>query len=473
MATYGGLAMRAEPNHWSRLLGAVSASCLAVLVVTGVLLLVHYDPSSEVVTYSGTYLPLRRVPVSAAYASTVHLSLEVRGGMLLRQTHHWAALVLPASLMLQLATRFFTGAFRRPYRLAWVLLATTFVLALAGGWSGYDLPDDMLSGTGLRIFEGILVGTPFVGSRLTALVFGGEFPGDIVPRLFWLHVLVVPVLLAAVLVARYVVARRRRPPQLPGPGRRESNVVGPPWPAAAARRAGMFLVTAGVLVVMGGTLTVAPIWLYGPFSPESASAGSQPDWYTSWLDGALRLAPSSWDVSWLGGTLPLAVLVPELVAAVFLGVVVLYPLLEQWVTRDRGEHHVLDRPRNRPRRTGLGVAGFTFFGLLWLSGSTDIVATTFHVGFETQVLVLRVLLVAAPVLGYIVTVGLCRALQARDREAVEHGVPTGRMMRSAEGRYWEPHVPLRPEARGRIGAAAQEERASRQSSVIRPRSSRR
>ncbi|MFI2708341.1 cytochrome bc complex cytochrome b subunit, partial [Nocardioides sp. CER28] len=416
IATYGRLGRRAEPNHWSRLLGALSAACLAVLVVTGVLLLLHYEPSADTVTYSGSYPLLRGVPVSAAYASTVHLSLEVRGGMLIRQTHHWAALVLPASLMLQLATRFFTGAFRKPYRLAWVLLSATFVLALAAGWSGYALPDDMLSGTGLRIFQGILVGTPFVGGWLTGLVFGGEFPGDIVPRLYWLHVAVIPAVLAVVLVARYVVGRRQRPAQPSGAGHTESNVVGLPWPAAAVRSAGMFLITSGILLVMGATLTVAPIWLYGPSTPEAASAGSQPDWYTSWLDGALRLAPSGWDVTWFGGTLPLAVLVPQLVAAALLGAVALYPLLEQWVTRDRGEHHLLDRPRDRPHRTGLGVAGFTFFGVLWLSGSTDIVSTLFHVGFETQVDVLRVVAIAAPGLGYLVTVALCRALQARDRD---------------------------------------------------------
>jgi ubiquinol-cytochrome c reductase cytochrome b subunit len=204
-------------------------------------------------------------------------------------------------------------------------------------------------------------------------------------------------------------------------------------------------------------VTVAPIWLYGPSTPAAASAGSQPDWYTSWLDGALRLAPSDWDVSWFGGTLSLAVLLPQLVAAGLLGAVTIYPLLEQWVTRDSGEHHLLDRPRNRPHRTGLGVAGLTFFGVLWLSGSTDIVATVFHVGFETQVHILRTAAIAAPALGYLLTVALCRALQARDREVIEHGVETGLMMRAPDGRYWEPHTPLRAEARARITAPRQQE----------------
>ena len=449
IATYGRLGRRAVPNHWTSLLAAVSAACLVVLVVTGFLLLLHYDPSVEQVTYHGSYLPLRGVEVSRAYDSTMHLTFEVDGGLLLRQTHHWAALVLPASVMLQMASVFFTGAFRRPRRLAWLLLSLTFLLVLAAGWSGYALPDDTLSGTGLHIFEGILVGTPFVGPWLTNLVFGGEFPSEVVTRLYWLHVAIVPVLLAVVLVLRYLVSRRRQPPQFRGPDRTESNVVGLPWPAAAARAAGMFLITAGVLVVMGGTLTLSPIWLYGPSAPGNASSGSQPDWYTSWLDGALRLAPSSADVTWLGGTWPLAVLVPQAVAAAFLVAVALYPFLEQRVTGDREEHHLLDRPRDAPGRTGLGVAGFGFFGILWLSGSTDIVATRFHVSFETQVAVLRTALLVGPVIGYLVTVAVCRALVAHDREEVVEGIETGRLMRDADGGYWELHAPLSEEERAR------------------------
>lgn len=452
--TYGRLAHQAVPNLWAALLAAITAACLVVLSITGILLTVAYDPSVEPVVYQGSYAPLRGVEVSRAYESMLHYSLEVNGGLLVRQTHHWAALVLPASLMLQIATAFFTGAFRRPRRLAWVLLVATLLLALGAGWSGYGLPDDALSGTGLRIFEGILIGTPFLGSWLTLLVFGGEFPGEVVPHLYWLHVAVIPVLLAIVLLLRLRLARRTRPAQLPGRGRTATNLVGLPWPAVAARTVGMFLLTCGLLVAMGGLLTVAPIWRYGPASPNSASAGSQPDWYTAWLDGSLRLVPPDWDFSWLGRTWALSVLVPELVAAAFLGALTLYPLIEERITGDRNEHHLLDRPRERPRRTGLGVAGFVFFGILWLSASTDINATLFHVSFETQVYALRTALVLGPVLAYVVTVAMCRELRARQREAVRSGYETGRLIRGPDGGYTEVHAPLSPDVRASVAASA-------------------
>lgn len=452
--TYGRFAHRVVPNLWAALFAAISAACLVVLAITGILLTVAYDPSVEPVSYQGGYAPLRGVEVSRAYESMLHYSLEVNGGLLVRQTHHWAALVLPASLMLQIGTAFFTGAFRRPRRLAWVLLVTIFLLALGAGWSGYGLPDDALSGTGLRIFEGILIGTPFLGSWLTLLVFGGEFPSDVVPHLYWLHVVVIPVLLAIVLLLRLRRARRTRPAQLPGRGRTATNLVGLPWPAVAARTVGMFLLTCGLLLVLGGLLTIAPIWRYGPANPASASAGSQPDWYTAWLDGSLRLVPPNWDFSWLGQTWALSVLVPELVAAAFLGALTLYPIIEERFTGDRAVHHILDRPRDRPRRTGLGVAGFVFFGILWLSASTDIIATTFHVSFETQVYALRTALVLGPIVAYLVTVAMCRELRARQRETVLRGFETGRVMRAPDGGYTEAHTPLSPDARASAASSA-------------------
>ena len=146
------------------LFGIVSLSCFVVLAVSGIILLFFYDPSTDMVRYGGSYPQLQGVPVSKAYDSTLHLSLDVPGGLLVRQVHHWAALVLPGSLLLQMLCTFFTGGFRRPRQWSWVLLVLTFLLALAGGWSGYALPDDLLAGTGLRIVEGILVGIPIIGS---------------------------------------------------------------------------------------------------------------------------------------------------------------------------------------------------------------------------------------------------------------------------------------------------------------------
>ncbi len=432
---------RAVPLHWSALLGVVSLSCVAVLTITGVVLLCFYDRSSDAVSYTGSYPLLHGVPVSRAYASTLRISFEVQGGLLIRQTHHWAALLLPASLMLQMLTTFFTGGFRRPRQWSWVLLAAAFLLVLGAGWSGYALPDDLLAGTGLRIVEGILVAIPLVGTRFSFAFFGGEFPGRVIEHMYWLHVAVIPALLGVVLACRAALSRRRRPAQLPARGRTEDNVVGLPIEAVAVRSLGLSLITVGLLTLLGGLVSVNPIWLYGPASGGHASAGSQPDWYTAFLDGSLRLVPSGWEVDAFGRTLSVAVLLPQVGVSLFLALVVLWPFLEARTTRDRAVHDLLDRPREHPVRTAFGVSGLVFFSTWWLAGSTDIVTTRLGFSFEGQVVALRTLVILGPLLAFPLTRGLCRALVAREQEELEEGVATGRIFRGRDGGYSEVHAP--------------------------------
>jgi ubiquinol-cytochrome c reductase cytochrome b subunit len=417
-------------------------SCLLVLTVTGVILMFFYEPSSDTVRYNGSYSPLEGVQVSRAYASTLHLSLEIRGGLLVRQAHHWAALVLPASLMLQLLSVFFTGGFRRPHHWSWVLLCLTFFLALAAGWSGYGLPDDQLAGTGLRIFEGILVGIPIIGSWSTFVLFGGEFPGHIIERLYWLHVGAIPVLLIVVLALRLRLAAGRSPARPASSGRTERNVVGLPAGVVVVRSLGLLLITTGVLVLMAGLVTISPVWLHGPSSAGDASSGSQPDWYMGFLDGALRLVPSGWEVELLDGTVPIGLLAAQGLVGAFLGVVLLWPFLEARVTGDRADHHVLVRPRMCPTRTAFGVAGIVFYGTLWTAAATDLIATQLHVAFERQVVALQVVLVLGPLVAFYLTRQICLGLVARERDEALHGRETGRIVRSPEGGYTEIHQPV-------------------------------
>ncbi|WP_231946291.1 cytochrome bc1 complex cytochrome b subunit [Auraticoccus monumenti] len=443
------LRARAVPNRWSGYLGVVSGASLGVLLVTGVVLMVFYDPSSALVRYHGSYEPLRGVEVSEAYASTLRISLDLRGGLVLRQAHHWAALVLPASVLLQLASLFFTGGFRRPRQWGWVLLVGVLLLAMVSGWSGYALPDDSLSGTGLRIVQGVALGVPVIGTWVTFVLFDGEFPGRIIENLYLVH-LAAPALLVVLVVVRLRMAWRDGPAQLPGPGRSESTVVGLPlWPAATVRAGGMFLITTGLLVLMAGTMTISPVWLYGPASPAAASAGSQPDWYMGFLDGALRLVPPGWEVVWLGRTWTLAVLVPLAAVGVFFTLLISYPFLESRLTRDRQEHHLLDRPRHTPNRTGTGAAGITFYGALWAAASADVIATQFHVSFEGVIWVLRVVTVLGPLAAFVIARGACLALQDDDHELLAHGAESGRVVRDPGGGYSEIHRPV--EGRRRLG----------------------
>ncbi|MFC5788607.1 cytochrome bc complex cytochrome b subunit [Agromyces tardus] len=467
------LRARTVPRHWTNLFGVVTLACIAVVTVTGVLLMFWYTPSGATTTYTGGYAPLRGAEVSLAFASTMGITFDIPGGLLIRQAHHWAALLLPASIIMQLVTTFFTGALRRPRRGMWVLLFLIFVVALAGGWSGYALPDDLLSGTGLRITEGIALGVPVVGTWLASLLFGGSFPGAIIEHLYPLHVAVVPVLFIALVALRGLAALQHRPPQFPGAGRTESNIVGERMlPAAAARAGALFAIVTALLLLVSATVTVNPIWSYGPADPAAASAGSQPDWYTGFLDGALRLVPPGWEVVWLDRTWTLAILVPLAVVTLFLVAVAASPFVEEWITGDRRDHHLLDRPRNAPTRTAIGVAGIVFYGVLWAAGSADLIATQFHLTIEHVIAVLQALLVFGPAIAFVIARRVALGLQRKDREVLLHGAETGRIVRLPGGEYVEVHRPvgeaerrrievtdaprpleLRPDERGRISLA--------------------
>ena len=466
------LRRRTVPNHWTNLFGVVSAACLVVLFGTGLVLMFFYTPSNEVVTYAGSYAPLRGAEVSEAFDSTMRVTFEVPGGLVVRQAHHWAALLLPAALILQMLSIFFTGGFRRPRRGAWVLLFLVFVSALAAGWSGYALPDDMLSGTGLRIVEGITLGIPFIGTDASRLLFGGAFPGSVLANLYPVH-LAVSVALLVLLLLRVRLWYANGSPQFRGPGRTENQVVGVPLvPNAARRGLGLGLIVSGILVLISATVTINPIWLYGPSSPGDAGAGSQPDWYTGFLDGALRLVPPGWEFVWLDRTWTLALLIPLAVITLALTFVAVYPFVEEWITDDHRDHHLLDRPRDTPTRTGIGVAGLVFFGILWLAGSADLVAVAFSLTIEAVIATLQVGVLVGPIIAFELTRRVCLGLQRKDRDVVLHGFETGRIVRLPGGEYIEVHQPisdaerqrlvgvadqatalLRPDARGRLTPA--------------------
>lgn len=450
-ATKDDLRRRHIPLHWTSLIWVVSMACLLMLFTTGLFLMFFYVPSGDLITYQGAYRNLHGAEVSRAFESTMRITFEVPGGLLLRQAHHWAGLLLLASIVTQLAVTFFTGGFRRPRRLAWVLLFLIFIVALVGGWSGYALPDDTLSGSGLRIVQGIVLGIPVVGTWLSMLLFGGEFPGTIIQQLYPIHVAVVPILLIALVAARIRSAWVHKPVQFAGPGRTEENVVGVPiLPAAIARAGGLLSIVMGVLMLMAATVTVSPIWLHGPAAPGDASAGSQPDWYTGFLDGALRLVPPGWEVEWADRTWTFAILVPLAVVGGYFALMLLYPFLEDWIVGDTSDHHLLDRPRNVATRTGIGVAGIVFYGVLWAAGSIDLAATQFSLSIEGLVAFLQVSLLAGPLLAFIITRRVCLALQKKDREIALHGFETGRIVRLPGGEYLEVHEPVNQYQRWRL-----------------------
>jgi ubiquinol-cytochrome c reductase cytochrome b subunit len=432
------------PDHWSFMLGEVALYSFVILLITGTFLTFFYQPAMTEVIYDGAYLPLKGTQMTIAYASSLDISFEIRGGMLMRQAHHWSALLFVAAAGLHMLRVFFTGAFRKPREINWLVGFMLFVLGMAAGFTGYSLPDDLLSGNGLRIIDGMIKGIPVVGTAVSSGLFGGEFPGtEIIARLYGLHILLVPALIVIFIAIHLFMVIIHKHTHYSGPGRTDENVVGYPlMPVYVAKAGGFFFIVFGVVMFISATFTINPIWNYGPYDPSPVSAGTQPDWYIGWLDGALRLAPSNWDIMLFGFTYPMGVLVPLVVSLVFLALVAVYPFVEAWVTGDKREHHVLDRPRNAPTRTGIGAAGVTFYGVLWAAASTDLIAVFFQMSLNQVLTFMQVLLIVGPIVAYIVTKRTCLSLQRKDREIVLHGRETGRIVRLPHGEYIEVHEPL-------------------------------
>lgn len=432
------------PDHWSFMLGEIALWSFVVLLLTGVFLTLWYHPSMAEVVYEGSYDPLRGVLMSDAMASTLHISFDVRGGLLMRQMHHWAAMIFIASMMVHLLRVYFTGAYRKPRELNWVIGCLLLLLGTLEGFTGYSLPDDLLSGTGIRAADGFMKSIPVVGTYLSFFLFGGEFPGEqIIPRLYMIHVLLIPGLLLALIAAHMLLLVYHKHTQWPGPGRTEENVVGfPMLPVYAAKAGGFFFIVFGVTAIMGGLLGINPIWKYGPYDPTKVTAGSQPDWYMGWPDGALRIMPG-WEFHFFGYSFALNVFLPIIVLpGLMFTILLLLPFIESWITGDKREHHLLERPRNAPTRTALMVSLMTFYGLMWAAGGNDIIAITLNSDINQITYFMRVAVFIGPAIAFWVTRRWCISLQRHDEAKLLHGYETGVIMRSPEGGYSERHLPI-------------------------------
>ena len=436
------------PDHWTFMFGEVALYSFIILLLSGTFLAFWYDPTMVSMPYEGRYVPMQGVEMSGAYASTLEISFDIRGGLFLRQLHHWSALLFAMAVAIHMLRVFFTGAFRRPRELNWVVGSSLFLLAIVAGFSGYSLPDDVLSGNGLRIADAIAKSMPVVGTYLSMFMFGGEFPGTaIIGRLYIVHVLLVPAIILMMIVVHLFMVVVHKHTQFPGPGRTENNVVGfPVGPIYAAKAGGFFFIVFGILAAIAGTTTINAIWNYGPYDPSPVQAGSQPDWYMGFSDGGLRLMPGEWPFNWewniLGWAVPLNILLPLLpMGLLFVGMFA-WPWIERWVTKDDREHHVLDRPRNAPFRTAVGAAAVTFYAVMMIAASSDLIATHFHVALNDVTYWMRAAYFIAPILAYMIAHRTCLALQRKDREIVLHGRESGRIQVLPHGEFVEVHEPL-------------------------------
>ena len=430
------------PTHWSFLLGEIALYSFIILLISGVYLTLFFDPSMSKVIYQGAYAPLNGIEISRAYETALNISFEVRGGLFVRQIHHWAALLFVASMVVHMMRIFFTGAFRRPREANWVIGCVLLLLGIVEGFLGYGLPDDVLSGTGLRITSGIIVSMPVIGTWLHWMIFGGDFPGELmIPRFYVLHVLIIPAIILALIAAHLALVWYQKHTQFPGPGRTENNVVGVRiLPVFAVKSVAFGAITVGMLMLFSGLFTINAIWNLGPYNPSHISAGSQPDWYMLWTEGGARVMPA-WELYLGPYTIPavlwVAVMLGALVALMFA-----YPWLEAKFSGDRAHHNLLQRPRDVPVRTGAGVMAISFYIILVLMGSNDLIAYHFNISLNATTWAGRIGLIVVPPLLYFATYRICLGLQRTDREVLEHGIETGIIMRMPQGEFIEVHQPL-------------------------------
>ncbi len=438
------------PDHWSFLLGEVAMYSMVICLITGTFLTFWYVPSMGEVEYNGSYVPLKGVHMSEAYATTLDISFDIKGGLLIRQLHHWAALLFVVGIALHMARVFFTGAFRKPREINWVIGTVLSLLAIIEGFAGYSLPDDLLSGTGIRAMAGFMQSAPVIGSYMTFFVFGGPFPGEmIIPRLYIAHVLLIPALLVGLFTVHIVLVLVHKHTQYPGPGRTNNNVVGfPLMPVYMAKAGGFFFIVFGITALISALVQINPVWVFGPYDPTQVTAGSQPDFYMWFSDGALRLLPGWLEFSAFGNTYGFNIFLGSLVLLPLVWLIIgVYPFVESWITGDKREHHLLDRPRNAPVRTAVGAAAIAIYLVLAMASVNDILAIKLGLSLNDLTMLFRAMFFIAPFITFFVVKRLCISLQRSDRDTVLHGTESGRVVRTPEGEFYEVHEPLDPYTR--------------------------
>jgi quinol---cytochrome-c reductase cytochrome b subunit len=390
-----------------------------ILVATGIYLTFFFVDSTREVPYHGPYKALQGQEMSEAYRSVLNISTTVKAGLLIRQTHHWAANVFIAAIVLHLFRVFFTGAYRKPRGLIYFLGVTMLTLTLLEAYLGYSLVDDLLSGMGLVIGYSVGLSIPFVGANLMSWLFHGPFPGQATfwPRMYMAHILLFPILIGTLLVAHLVLVAMKHHTQFPKTTSESEHAVRgiPAWPGQAPRSIGLLFGTAGVLFLLGGLVQVNPIWLWGPYHTYVSTNGAQPDWYLGWLIGALRLMPG-FDVVighytvvpnpfWGGIAFP----------GVVFGFLYLWPWIERKVTGDTAYHNLLERPRDNPMRTAMGVGMASWVLLVFIAGSSDRVYVWLNLAYTSQIDVYRVLVFVIPLVAAAIAYRVCEELRAGER----------------------------------------------------------
>ena len=387
------------PSNWSFLLGEVAVFALVILVLTGIFLTFFYRPNVEPVVYNGSNPVFVGRELPAAFESIVRLSSDVNAGLLFRRLHRGASHLFIASIVLHMLRILFTGAFRRPREINYFIGLALLTLAIGAGFTGYSLPYDSLAGTGIRIAYSELLSLPLIGDRVAFWIFGGAFPtGDIVPRFFVIHVMLLPAAIIGAVTVHLLIVYRQKHTQFPRLGVDGHNLVlgKPLWPLQFAESATLLLWCGGLLAAAAVLIPWSDVSLLGPYTPGAVGNNAQPDWFMFWLEGMLRIFPP---LEFrlppgivISGPFVAGIVLPGLIFT-FLGV---YPFLEKRVYNLEGEWHVLQNPLEIPLRAGT-MLGF-FVGLLILSAAAtnDILSRMFGIPIEIITWMARIGIVVVP-----------------------------------------------------------------------------
>ena len=407
------------PHNWSFLLGEIALFAFIVLVLTGVFLTMFYRPSIDPVVYNGSFELYRGTEQPAAFESILRLSHDVPGGLLFRRIHRVAAHLFVAASVLHMLRILLTGAFRRPREVNYLVGIGLITFAFAAGFTGYSLPYDSLAGTGIRIAYSELLSFPVVGDSVAFWIFGGDFPtGDVIPRFFVFHVMVLPAIIIGALTVHLALVVRQRHTQFPARGIDGHRfVLGKPlWPAQFAESATLMLWVGGLLTAAAVLVPWSDVTLIGPYVPGEVGNNAQPDWYVFWVEGALRIFPavefSVFNLMTISGPFIAGILLPGLV---FTGLA-LYPFLERRVYGLTGEWHVLTNPLEIPLRAAFVLGTFSFVLIISAAATNDILSRMTGIPIEAATWFFRIVaLVVPPVLAAGMYAYSKRRLRSRNR----------------------------------------------------------
>lgn len=396
------------PVHWSVLLSHLALWSFVVLLLTGLVLTVFYRPSVEPVVYSGAAELYDGRQLPAAYASVVRISEDVPGGLLLRRVHRAASHLFLAAVVAHLLRVLVSAAFRG--RIGNYLLGLALgAVALGLGYTGQNLPFELLAGTSLRIGFSLLSSIPWVGPDLALLVYGGDFPtGEVLQRFWLLHVLLLPVLLVAGLLVHLALVVRRGHQRIPGAS------GGSVTRAPLARSALLGTLTAALLVASAAVVPWSDVTLEGPYRIGQAANDLQPDWFLFWPEGAMRILPAI-DVELLGTQLTNTFVAGVALPATLLLFPLVLPLVDRWRAPRSVDPDVAEHPFDAPVRLGFVVAWVSTLAVLGAGATDDVVADATGVAVESIVYALRVALVTLPVLSGVSAYAYARAQGPRWR----------------------------------------------------------